>query len=113
MQKAIKILIYFIIGFFLLVFILFVINAFLSPLEKESPVEVQYIEVTGKNGEVQVYIGMQKDSVKILVGKPDKIDIHTSGKKTFENWRYNLNNKYRTDLDIDFENGRLKGLRQN
>lgn len=111
MEKAIKTLIYFVIGFFLLVFILFVINAFLSSSQKESA-EVQYVEVTGKKGDVKLHIGMEKDSVQILVGKPDDVNIHSLGNTTFENWGYNLNKEYGTDLDIDFENGRLKGLRQ-
>ncbi len=78
-----------------------------------SEAEVQYVEVKGKKGIVALYTGMSKDSVQILVGKPDEVRLNTYGNSTYEDWGYKINNKYVSDLDLDFENGKLKAVRQN
>jgi osmotically-inducible protein OsmY len=89
----------------------------LASLNQEA--EIQYIEVKGKNGNVTLHTGMPKDSVQILVGKPDEVRLNTYGSSTHEDWGYKINNKYglakeyqTSDLDIEFENGKLKGVRQ-
>lgn len=89
----------------------------LENLNKEP--EVQYIEVKGKKGNVTLHTGMTKDSVQILVGKPDEISLNTYGNTSHENWGYKINNKHGlpkeyqiSDLNIDFEDGNLKGVRQ-
>lgn len=74
--------------------------------------EIQYIEVKGKKGNVTLHTGMPKDSVKMLVGKPDKVDLHTIGNTAYESWGYKLRNNYLTDLDIDFKDGKLKSVQQ-
>ena len=79
----------------------------------EKAVQVQYVEIRGKKGEVILHTGMPKDSVKILVGKPDEINLRTIGNVTFEQWGYKIRNQYVSDLDIDFEDGKLKSVRQN
>ena len=112
MNKLLKILISIIIGFFLLIFILPILSVFISSSsEKESP-QVQYVEIIGKHGNVKLHIGMIKDSVKILVGKPDEVDLRSIGNTTYESWGYKIKNDYLSDLDIDFENGKLKAVRQ-
>jgi hypothetical protein len=73
--------------------------------------EVQYIEVKGKKGNVTLHTGMSKDSVKILVGKPDNVELRSYG-NALEDWGYKIRNSYVADLEINFENGKLKGLRQ-
>lgn len=75
--------------------------------------EVQYVEIRGKKGDVTLYTGMPKDSVRLLVGKPDEIDLNKIGNVSYEKWGYKLNSQYVSDLDIDFRDGRLKGIRQN
>jgi hypothetical protein len=82
----------------------------LTNLNRET--EVQYIEVKGKKGNVTLHTGMTKDSVKILVGKPDEVNLDEIGNTHFEKWGYKLKNKYISDLDIDFKDGRLNGARQ-
>lgn len=82
----------------------------LASLNQEA--EVQYIEVKGKKGNVTLHTGMVKDSVQMLVGKPDEIDLYKVGHTNFEKWGYKLKNKYISDLDIDFEDGKLEGVRQ-
>ena len=74
--------------------------------------EVQYIEVKGKKGNVTLYTGMTKDSVRILVGKPDNVELRSYG-NALEDWGYKIRNSYLPDLEINFEAGKLKSLRQN
>jgi hypothetical protein len=74
--------------------------------------EVQYIEVKGKKGNVTLHTGMLKDSVQMLVGKPDEVDLNKIGNTNYEKWGYKLKNKYISDLDIDFKDGKLEGVRQ-
>lgn len=75
----------------------------------EQP-ETQYVEVRGKKGRVELHTGMPKDSVRIRVGKPDDVDLYLIGDKTRETWRYYIKDKYISDLNIKFENGRLIGI---
>ena len=89
----------------------------LANLNQEA--EIQYIEVKGKKGNVTLHIGMPKDSVRILVGKPDEVSLNTFRSSTHESWGYKVNNKYGlpkeyqiSDLDIDFVDGKLKNVRQ-
>ena len=74
--------------------------------------EVQYIEVRGKKGNVTLHTGMSKDSVRILVGKPDEVELRSYG-NALEDWGYKIRNSYVSDLEINFEAGKLKSLRQN
>ena len=73
--------------------------------------EVQYIEVKGKKGNVTLHTGMTKDSVRILVGKPDNVELRSYG-NALEDWGYKIRNNYMPDLEINFEAGKLKSLRQ-
>lgn len=82
----------------------------LENLNQEA--EVQYVEVKGKKGNVTLHTGMPKDSVRILVGKPDKVDLHSIGNAAYETWGYKLRNNYLSDLDIEFKDGKLKSIRQ-
>ena len=74
--------------------------------------EVQYIEVKGKKGNVTLHTGMTKDSVRILVGKPDNVELRSYG-NALEDWGYKIRNNYMPDLEINFEAGKLKSRRQN
>lgn len=74
--------------------------------------EVQYIEVKGKKGNVTLHTGMKKDSVRMLVGKPDNVGLRSYG-NALEDWGYKIRNNYVPDLEINFEAGKLKSLRQN
>ncbi len=73
--------------------------------------EVQYLEVKGKKGNVTLHTGMTKDSVRILVGKPDNVALRSYG-NALEDWGYKIRNNYVPDLEINFEAGKLKSLRQ-
>ena len=82
----------------------------LESLNKEA--EVQFVEVKGRKGKVTLHTGMPKDSVQILVGKPDKVDLNSIGNSTYESWGYKLKKNYLSDLDIEFQDGKLKSVRQ-
>lgn len=73
---------------------------------------IEYVEIRGKKGSVEVYIGMPKDSVRMLVGKPDGVDMRNTFGTTYEDWGYKINNRYSSDLDIHFEDGRLQSVQQ-
>jgi hypothetical protein len=79
----------------------------------QEEIEVQYFDVKGKKGNVTLHTGISKDSVRILVGKPDEIDLRTILNSTHEDWGYKLKNEYVSDLDINFRDGKLEGVRQN
>lgn len=90
-----------------------------NEIEAQNQVQYQYVEVKGKKGNATLYIGMSKDSVQVLVGKPDEVRMNTIGNSTYENWGYKINNKYglpkkyqTADLTIDFRDGKLKGVQQ-
>ena len=73
----------------------------------------EYVEIKGEKGNVQVHIGMPKDSVYILAGKPDEVNLMTIGNSTHETWNYKMTNKYVPDLSVEFEDGELTAVRQN
>ena len=90
-----------------------------NPENLNQEAEVQYVEVKGKKGNVTLHTGMPKDSVKILVGKPDEVNLDEIGNIHFEKWGYKITNKHGVpteyqmpDLNIDFKDGNLNGVRQ-
>jgi hypothetical protein len=100
-----------IVGTLLTIFVLIILgNSLNSPINEP---QVQYIDIKGKKGYVKLHTGMIKDSVLILVGKPDVVNLNSIGGMIFEDWGYKLKNKYVSDLDINFVDGKLQGVRQN
>lgn len=85
----------------------------LSDLNKDP--EVQHVEIKGKKGNVTIHTGMTKDSARLIVGKPDEVNLRTSGNSTYETWGYYIRARRDikiTDLKIEFVNGKLKGIDQ-
>jgi len=81
--------------------------------------EIQYVEVKGKKGIVTLHTSMSKDSVQILLGKPDEVNLRTILNSSHEDWGYIIDDKYGIpkdyqvpDLRIDFVDGKLEGVRQ-
>lgn len=81
--------------------------------------EIQYVEVKGKKGIVTLHTGMSKDSVQILLGKPDEVNLRTVLNSSHEDWGYKIHDKYGLskelqipDLTLDFVDGKLEGVRQ-
>lgn len=83
-----------------------------SPEKKNYSENYQFVEVRGKKGNATLHTGMSKDSVQSLLGKPDQVDLTTLGKTHHETWGYKVRNKYIPDLEIEFRNGKLDGVRQ-
>lgn len=86
-------------------------------MKQAKPVEnIQYIDIRGKHGEVTVHTNMSKDSVKILVGKPTRVDLRTYGNNAHEDWEYIFPGEglYGTprELRISFINGELKEIHE-
>jgi len=74
---------------------------------------VQLFELTTKNGTVKLHTYMPKDSVKILMGRPQSTDINDYGNgEAHERWKYKGTNKYIDEFTIEFINGELKSVRQ-
>lgn len=71
---------------------------------------IDEVEIKGRKGYVFLHAGMPKDSVKMLVGKPDKtsFDNDYNGKK--ERWEYKFHDNGLRILLIDFVNGRLNRI---
>jgi hypothetical protein len=102
----------FISGILATLFFIFIISLGISSNNSKNELEVQYIEITGKYGTATVHTGMSKDSVQILLGKPDEVDLDEMFNTHYEKWGYNIKNEYIADLVIEFENAKLKGVRQ-
>lgn len=93
------------------------ISSKLSDINQKA--EIQYVEVKGKKGIVTLHTGLSKDSVRILLGKPDDVNLRTVLNSTRENWGYKINNKYglpkeyqTSNLTIDFVDGELEAVSQ-
>lgn len=71
-----------------------------------------FFDIKTKNGTVTLHLRMPKDSVFMLVGKPDEFSSDDYGFTVVEKAGYHIKNKYSTDLDLEFENGKLKSVRQ-
>lgn len=76
----------------------------------------QYVEVRGRKGEVSLYVGMPKDSVKTLVGKPTKVNMRTMGPFVFEDWVYIFPGQGayggHRHLTINFTDGALNSIQE-
>jgi len=47
-----------------------------------------------------------------MVGKPDQVDLRNIAGVPYEDWGYKITNEYVSDLDLEFEDGKLKNVRQ-
>jgi len=74
---------------------------------------IQSFELTTKNGIVKLHTYMSKDSVQILMGRPQSTDINDYGfGGVIETWKYKGSNRYVDEFTIEFANGKLKSVRQ-
>ena len=112
MNKISSIITGIIIGCIITLIVLYILAPTNDPdKNNDNRYNIQYIEVTGKNGPATLHNYITKDSVKILLGKPDKADMQSFGTNlVHENWRYEINDDY--TLSLDFENGMLTNVNQ-
>jgi hypothetical protein len=71
-------------------------------------------ELTTKKGIVNLHTYMSKDSVKILMGRPESTSIDDSGYNGMvtETWKYKGTNTVFDEFTILFTNGKLKSVSQ-
>ncbi|MBP8115445.1 MAG: hypothetical protein KAY50_08815 [Chitinophagaceae bacterium] len=74
---------------------------------------IQSFELTTKKGIIKLHTYMAKDSVQILMGRPQLTDIDDFGYgEVSETWKYKGSNKYVDEFTIKFTNGKLKSVSQ-
>lgn len=85
-----------------------------SDTDENEQRNIQSFELTTKNGIVKLHTQMSKDSVQILMGRPQSTDINDFGYygKVFETWNYRGTNRYIDEFTIEFSNGKLKSVTQ-
>lgn len=85
-----------------------------SDRDENEKRNIQSFELTTKNGIVKLHTYMPKDSVKILMGRPESTDINDYGYKgeISETWKYKGTNSYVDEFTIEFTNGKLKSVDQ-
>ena len=75
---------------------------------------IQSFELTTKKGIIKLRTYMFKDSVKILMGRPQSTDIRNNeyNGEVSETWKYKGTNRYVDEFTIEFSNGKLKSVEQ-
>ena len=69
-------------------------------------------EVMTKKGTIKLHLGIPKDSVILLIGKPDDIESHSIGNTVVEEIGYKVNSDDYPDLSFTFKNGKLESFSQ-
>jgi hypothetical protein len=91
----------------------FAITWFMMDSSTKTDNTPRHFEVLTKKGMVQLYMGMPKDSLILVVGAPDDIKSHSSYDKTIvEELGYKVKDDTFCDLTFTFENGKLEEYRQ-
>ncbi len=82
--------------------------------EENGEQNIQSFELTTKKGIVKLRTYMPKDSVKILMGRPQSTDIRNNeyNGEVSETWKYKGTNRYVDEFTIEFSNGKLKSVDQ-
>ena len=84
-----------------------------STPSNKPPRSARTIEVKGRKGYVTLYIGMPKDEVEQLLGKPDGVNMLPIGDEVHETWRYDSDKKRGFPYtSVDFEDGKLSSVMQ-
>lgn len=84
-----------------------------SDIDEDEQRNIQSFELTTKKGIVKLHTYMPKDSVRILMGRPQSTDINDLGYGgAHETWKYKGTNRYVDEFTIEFINGKLKSVSQ-
>lgn len=84
-----------------------------SDTDEDEQRNIQSFELITKNGIVKLHTYMAKDSVRILMGRPQSTDINDYGYgEAHETWKYKGTNRYVDEFTIEFINGKLKSVNQ-
>lgn len=81
--------------------------------ESDADENEQSFELTTKKGIVKLHTSMSKDSVQILMGRPQGNDVRKGfNGDVEETWKYKGTNHYVDEFTIEFTNGNLTSVRQ-
>jgi len=84
-----------------------------SDIDENEQRNIQSFELTTKKGIVKLHTYMSKDSVQILMGRPQSTDVNDYGYgEVNETWKFKGTNRYIDEFTIEFTNGKLKSVRQ-
>ena len=84
-----------------------------SDIDENEQRNIQSFELTTKKGIVKLHTYMSKDSVQILMGRPQSADVNDYGYgEVNETWKFKGTNRYIDEFTIEFTNGKLKSVRQ-
>jgi hypothetical protein len=114
MSTFLKIVLGFVLGVICTIGVLFVIGLGMNARQSiEEPRNIQSFELSTKNGIVKLHTYMPKDSVQILIGRPQSTDVNDMGRfGVHETWEYKGRNEYTNEFTIEFTDGELKSVRQ-
>ena len=82
--------------------------------DEEAPRHnVHSFELFTKSGIIKLHTYMSKDSVQILMGRPQSTDIQDiGGIGVYETWKYKGRNQYVDEFTLRFKDGELESVRQ-
>lgn len=82
--------------------------------DEEAPEHnVHSFELSTKSGIIKLHTYMSKDSVQILMGRPQSTDIQNiGGMGVYETWKYKGRNQYVDEFTLRFKDGELESVRQ-
>lgn len=84
-----------------------------SDTDEDEQKNIQSFELTTKKGIVKLHTYLSKDSVQILMGRPQSTNINDYGYgEARETWKYRGTNRYIDEFTIEFINGKLKSVSQ-
>ena len=84
-----------------------------KPVASSEPERViQAFELSTKNGIKKLHTYMSKDSVQILMGRPDATDVRAVYSTVYEVWKYKGRNMLMDEFTLKFENGELMSVDQ-
>lgn len=74
---------------------------------------VHSFELSTKSGIIKLHTYMSKDSVQILMGRPQSTDIQDiGGIGVYETWKYKGRNQYVDEFTLRFKDGELESVHQ-
>ena len=82
--------------------------------DEEAPRHnVHSFELSTKSGIIKLHTYMSKDSVQILMGRPQSTDIQNiGGIGVYETWKYKGRNHYVDEFTLRFKDGELESVHQ-
>ena len=82
--------------------------------DEEAPRHnVHSFELSTKSGIIKLHTYMSKDSVQILMGRPQSTDIQNiGGMGVYETWKYKGRNQYVDEFTLRFKDGELESVHQ-